>query len=93
MDVDGRLDTQKDFMMKKLDQFLSLTKEQKQAFSLIQRSYPGSVTLDVLQDDTLMNKLKSDIKTLELAEKDGFNKYIRMLMARQIPQLQSDCWE
>jgi len=93
MDVDGRLDTQKNLMIEKLDQFLSLNREQKHAFSLIQRSYPGRVTLDVLQDDSLMDKLKKDIENLESSEEDGFNKYIRMLMARQIPQLQTDCWE
>jgi hypothetical protein len=93
MQVDGMLNTHKDAMIQEIDRYLALTKEQKQAYSLIQRTYPGMRSLDVLQDQRLLEGLKGDIETLEKSEKDGFNKYIRRLMTYQLPQLQTDCWE
>ncbi len=92
MQVDGRLDTQKEEMIKELNRFLGLSKEERQAYSLIQRTYPGMRSLDVVQDKNLLAGLKKDIEVLEKREKDGFNKYIRKLMSYQLPQLQTDCW-
>ena len=92
MQVDGRLDTNRDAMIRELDRYLALSKEQKQAYSLIQRTYPGMRSLDVVQDEELMKRLRTDIEKLEKQEEDGFNKYIRMLMSYQLPQLQTDSW-
>lgn len=92
MQVDGRLDTHRDAMIQELDRYLALSKEQKQAYSLIQRTYPGMRSLDVVQDEKLIKRLGKDIEKLEKQEEDGFNKYIRMLMSYQLPQLQTDTW-
>ncbi|MFH1491519.1 MAG: radical SAM protein [Pseudomonadota bacterium] len=92
MQVDGRLDTMKDAMLRELDRFLGLPPEQKQAYSLLQRSHPGMRPLEVLQDEDLMERLRENIEELEKQEGDGFNKTIRMLMTRQLPRLQIDCW-
>lgn len=92
MQVDGPLDTQKQAMIEEIDQFLSLTGEQKQAYSLIQRTYPGMRALDVVRDEKLIEELKPKIEELERREADGFNKHIRNLMTYQLPQLQTDCW-
>ncbi len=91
MQVDGRLDTHKDDMIKEIDKYLSMTREQKQAYSLIQRTYPGMRPVDVVQDEKIMESLRKDIEILE-KEEGGFDNYIRMLMARQLPQPQTDCW-
>ena len=93
MQVDGRLDQDKTEMIQKIDQYLSLSREQKQAFSLIQRSYPRETPLDVVQDKDIVEKIGRDVKNLEARETDGFNNYIRKLMTYQLPQPQTDCWE
>jgi adenylosuccinate lyase len=91
MQVDGRLDTQKEDMIKEIDKYLFLTREQKQAYSLIQRAYPGMRSVEVVRDEKVMDGLRKDIESLE-KEEGGFDNYIRMLMTRQLPQPQTDCW-
>jgi radical SAM superfamily enzyme len=92
MQVDGYLDTDKAAMLRELDAFLSLTKEQKQAYSLIQRSYPAQQPIDVIKDPKVMEQLLPEIEKLEQRGDDGFNKYIHYLMTYQLPQPQTDNW-
>jgi len=91
MQVDGRLDTEKATMIKEIDRYLALTREQKQAYSLIQRTYPGMRSIEVVQDKRVIEQLRKDIERLE-KEENGFNRHIRMLMTYQLPQPQTDCW-
>lgn len=91
MQVDGRLDTDKKAMINEIDRYLALTDEQKLAFSLIQRSYPGMRSVDVVMDEGVMDKMRKEIKRLEKDEGDPYD-YIRMLMSYQLPQPQTDCW-
>ncbi len=93
MQVDGRLDTHKQAMLDEIDRYLAMSREQKQAYSLIQRTYPGMRDITVVQDDRLMDEALGKIRHLEEHEEDGFNKYIRSLMTHQLPQLQTDCWD
>jgi radical SAM superfamily enzyme YgiQ (UPF0313 family) len=93
MNVDGHLDRHKQAMIDEIDRYLALSREQKQAYSLIQRTYPGMKDIAVVQDDDLMDKVRGEIRRLEDQEEDGFNKHIRSLMALQLPQLQTDCWD
>lgn len=93
MQVDGRLDQKKARMLEEIDRYLSLSREQKQVFSLIQRSHPRATPLDVVQNQDVVEKVKKDIQRLEAREKDGFDKYIRTLLSYQLPQPQTDCWE
>jgi hypothetical protein len=92
MQVDGRLDRDKPAMIAELDKFLSLDPIRQQAFSLIQRSYPGLLPLDVVDDPKTMEKAGKEIQRLEASAPDGFNKAIRALMTRQLPPLPSDNW-
>ena len=91
MEVDGPLNVHKGVMIEELDRYLAMPREHRQAYSLLQRSYPGMRSLDVLQDEKLMEGLKKEIEILE-KEEDGFNKHIRTLMSHQLPQLQTGCW-
>ena len=91
MQVDGRLDRQKEAMIAEIDRYLAMSREQKQAYSLIQRTYPGMRSLDVVEDEKVVKELSRDIKDLEKDE-NGFNRHIRNLMVYQLPQLQTDCW-
>ncbi|MDZ7697487.1 MAG: radical SAM protein [Deltaproteobacteria bacterium] len=91
MQVDGRLDRDKQAMIHEIDQYLALTHEQKQAYSLIQRSYPGMRPLDAVEDDRVVKQLAGKITALE-KEEDGFDNHIRRLMTFQLPQPQTDAW-
>lgn len=93
MQVDGLLDTQKEVMIREIDKYLTLTQKQKQAYSLLQRSYPGRRPLETVEDEALIGRLTGDITRLEEREEDGFNQYIRMLMSHQLPQPQTNHWE
>ena len=93
MDVDGPLDREKENMLAKIDQFLSLTQEQQRVFSFLQRTYPSHLRpIEVLQNEDLIKKVSAEIKKLEQQEAGGFNKYIAKLMARQLPQPQTENW-
>jgi radical SAM superfamily enzyme YgiQ (UPF0313 family) len=93
MQIDGYLDEKKEWMLKELDNFLSLNKEQKRAYILLQRSagymrYP----VDAVKDDKVMQQLLPEIRKLEGKGEDGFDAYIANLMSYQLPQPQTDEW-
>ncbi|RPI75520.1 MAG: radical SAM protein [Desulfobacteraceae bacterium] len=93
MDVDGPLDRERENMLVKINQFLSLTPEQQKVFSFLQRTYPSHMQpVEVLKNEELVKKVLAEIKKLEEREVDGFNKYIARLMARQLPQPQTENW-
>jgi hypothetical protein len=92
MQVDGRLDKDKQAMIDEIKKFLDLDPLQQQAFSLIQRSYPVMLPLDAVEDPHVMEKTKKEIQRLEESSPDGFNKTIRALMVRQLPPPPSDSW-
>jgi radical SAM superfamily enzyme YgiQ (UPF0313 family) len=94
MQVDGYLDVDKAAMLRELDAFLSLSKEQKQAYSLLQRSYPSvQHPIDVVKDPKVIAELLPEIEKLGERGADGFNQYIRHLMTYQLPQPQTDNWQ
>jgi radical SAM superfamily enzyme YgiQ (UPF0313 family) len=93
MQVNGYLDEKKAAMLEELDKFISLTSEEKKAYSLLRRYYPAvQRSVDVLQDEGVVKELSREIERLEGAYEDGFNKYIEQLMAYQVPQPQTDNW-
>ncbi|OGP53626.1 MAG: hypothetical protein A2Y65_04705 [Deltaproteobacteria bacterium RBG_13_52_11] len=94
MQVDGYLDTDKAAMLHELDAFLSLTKEQKQAYTLLQRSNPSlQHPINVVKDPKVMEQLLPEIEKLEKRGADGFKQYIQHLMSYQLPQPQTDNWQ
>jgi radical SAM superfamily enzyme len=93
MQVDGFLDEKKAYMLSELDKFLSLTKEQKQAYSLIRRTSYISYPIDVVFDETVMNQIRPQIAKLEKNGENGFDKYIQDIMSYQIPQPQTGKWQ
>lgn len=92
MQVDGRLDISKKAMLEEIDRYLALTKEQKESYSLIQRSYPGMRGLEIVQDEGIMARMRDEIKRLE-KDGDGVDNYIRTLMSYQLPQTQTNSWD
>jgi radical SAM superfamily enzyme len=92
MQVDGYLDTDKAAMLCELDAFLSLSKEQQQAYSLLQRSYPAQHPIDVVKDPKVMEQLLPEMEKIQKRNEDGLNKYIQHLKTYQLPQPQTDNW-
>lgn len=93
MGVDGYLDSQKDEMLQEIDTYLSLSKMQKQAYSLLHRSGHYFQKLDdLVRDERMLDQIAGEIEKLEKNGKDGFNKYIRHLMSYQLPQPQTANW-
>lgn len=92
MQADGPLDTQKGAILGVLDEYLSLSRDEKRAYSLLHRSYPGRRSIDAVRDEKLMKQILPEIRKLDEREEDGFNKYIRTLMSYQLPQPQTENW-
>jgi len=92
MQVDGRLDADKKTMIREIDRYLALTREEKLAYSLIQRTYPGMRDPGIVQNGEVMEKIRKEINRLE-QEPGGADVYIRSLMTCQLPQPQTDSWD
>jgi len=92
MQVDGYLDEKKAYMLEELDAYLALTKQEKQAYSLLRRGSYGSYPLSVVKEEKIMKRIIPEIEKLEKSGEDGFNKYIETLMTYQLPQPQTDDW-
>jgi len=93
MQVDGYLDEKKAYMLQELDKFLALTKEQRQAYSLLRRTSYMNYPVEVVLNEGTMRQIRPEIEKLEKSGKDGFDKYIQHLMSFQIPQPQTDNWK
>jgi hypothetical protein len=48
--------------------------------------------VDAVQNDAHMKQIIPEIEKLEKSGKDGFNKYIQLLMSYQLPQPQTENW-
>ncbi|MBA4416942.1 MAG: radical SAM protein [Syntrophus sp. (in: bacteria)] len=93
MQIDGYLDEKKAYMLSELDKFLSLTKEQKQAYSLIRRTSYMNYPIDVVSDETVMKQIRPEIAKLEKNGDNGVYKHIQDIMASQIPQPPTGEWK
>ena len=91
MHVDGYLDRDRDRMLEDLDSFLALSELDQKAYVLLQRSgHYGVHPTEMLKEQGLMNQLHEKVKELEDGE--GFDRYIRAMMACQLPRPQSGLW-
>jgi len=93
MYVDGYLDQTRAKMLNDLDDYLSLTKEQKQAYSLLRRGSQINYPAGVVRDEDVMKKVRPEIEQREKSGKDGFYQYINHLMTYQLPRPQTDNWK
>jgi coproporphyrinogen III oxidase-like Fe-S oxidoreductase len=93
MQVDGFLDEKKEDMLKELDAFLSMTKRQKQVYTMLHYAGFGNNPLSVVQDQNVLDRVVPEIEKLEKSGGEhGFDEYIRMLKTYQLPQPQTDNW-
>ena len=93
MQVDGFLDEKKEDMLKVLDAFLSMTKRQRQVYTLLHYAGFGNYPLSVVHDQNVLDRVVPEIEKFEKSGGEhGFDKYIRMLKTYQLPQPQTDNW-
>jgi hypothetical protein len=93
MQVDGYLDEKKEEMLKELDAFLSMTKRQRQVYTLLHYAGYSRNPLSVVYDQNVLNQVVPEIEKLERnGGEQGFENYIRMLKTYQLPQPQTDHW-
>jgi len=93
MHVDGHLDRDRNRMLEDLNSFLSLPKLDQKAYVLLQRSgHYGVHPMEMLEHQNLMNQLHEKIRELESGNGDGFDRYIRAMMAGQLPRPQTGSW-
>jgi radical SAM superfamily enzyme YgiQ (UPF0313 family) len=93
MQVDGFLDEKKEYMLKELDTFLSMTKRQKQVYTLLHYAGYSRYPLSVVYDQNVLDQVVPEIEKIERnGVEHGFDEYIRMLKTYQLPQSQTDNW-
>jgi hypothetical protein len=93
MHVDGFLDEKKEYMLKELDAFLSMTKRQRQVYTLLHYAGYGRFPLSVVNDQNALDQVVPEIEKLERnGGEQGFDEHVRMLKTHQLPQPQSDNW-
>ena len=92
MQVDGYLNEKKDVMLAELDKFLSLTKMQKQVYSLLRRASFRAYPIEIVHDQKVMDQVMPEVEKLGKSGDDGFNRYIKLLMSHQLPQPQTEEW-
>jgi len=93
MQVDGFLDEKKEAMLKELDAYLSMTKRQKQVYTLLHYAGYSRNPLSIVNDTQVLDRVVPEIERLEESNgEQGFDAYIRMLKTCQLPQPQTDRW-
>jgi coproporphyrinogen III oxidase-like Fe-S oxidoreductase len=93
MQVDGFLDEKKEEMLKELDAYLSMTKRQRQVYTLLHYTGYSRSPLSVVNDQKVLDQVIPEIERLEKSGREhGFDEYIRMLKTYQLPQPQTDHW-
>jgi hypothetical protein len=93
MQVDGFLDEKKEDMLKELDAFLSMTKRQRQVYTLFHYAGYNRYPLSIVYDQNVLDQVVPEIEKLERnSGEQGFDEYIRMLKTYQLPQPQTDHW-
>jgi len=93
MQVDGFLDEKKEDMLRELDTFLSLTKRQRQVYTLLHYAGYCRSPLSIVNDQKVLDQVVPEIEKLERdGGEEGFDEYVRMLKTYQLPQPQTDHW-
>jgi radical SAM superfamily enzyme YgiQ (UPF0313 family) len=92
MQVDGFMDERKEDMLKELDAFLSMTRRQRQVYTLIHYSGYSRSPLSIVHDQKILDQVIPRIEELERSGEQAFEEYIRALKTCQLPQPQTDNW-
>lgn len=82
MYVNGYVDDNKEEMLKGIDDYLSLSKEQKRAYSLLKRGSYGSLPIDVVRNEDTMKQIRPELERIDETAKGGIDGYINRLLSR-----------
>ncbi len=82
MYVDGYLDENKEQMLKDLDDYLFLSKEQKQAYSLLKRGSYGNLPIGVVRNEDTMDQIRPELERIDKTAEGGIDGYINRLLSR-----------
>jgi len=93
MQVDGFLDEKKECMLKELDAFLSMTKRQRQVYTLLHYAGYNRSPLSIVNDQNVLEQVVPEIEKLERnGGEQGLDEYVQRLKTYQLPQPQTDNW-
>jgi hypothetical protein len=82
MYVNGYLDANQEQMLKDLDDYLSLSKEQKRAYSLLKRGSYGSLPIGIVHNEDTMKQIRSELERIDKTEKGGIDGYLHRLLSQ-----------
>ena len=82
MSVNGYVDENKEQMLKELDDYLSLPKEQKQAYSLLKRGSYASLPIDVVRSEETMKRIRPELERIDREAEGGIDGYLNRLLSR-----------
>jgi hypothetical protein len=76
MHLNGYLDENKEQMLKDIDDYLSLSNEQKQAYSLLKRGSYGNLSIEVVRNEDNMKQVRPELERIEKTEEGGIDGYL-----------------
>jgi hypothetical protein len=76
MHVNGYLDENKEQMLKDIDDYLSLSKEQKQAYSLLKRGSYGNLSIEAVRNEDNMEQIRPELERIDTTEEGGIDGYL-----------------
>ena len=80
-------------MLKELNAYLSMTKRQRQIYTLLHYAGYSRYPLSVVNDRNVLDQVVREIERLEKSGGEhGLDEHIRMLKTYQLPQPQTDNW-
>jgi len=82
MDLNGFPDEEKANMLSIIDDYLSLSEEQKQAYSLLKRGSYGNIPVNVVRDEDNMRQLRPELERISKTAEGGIDGYLNRLLSR-----------
>ena len=93
MQVDGFLDEKKEDMLNELEAYLSMTKRQRQVYTLLHYAGYGRFPLSIVNDQDILDQVVPEIEKMERdSGEQGFDEYVQTLKTFQLPRPQTDNW-
>ena len=82
MDLNGYLDEDKEQMLKIIDDYLSLSTEQKRAYSLLKRGSYGALPVDVVRSEETMKLMRAELERIDRTADGGIDGHLHRLLSR-----------
>ena len=76
MHVNGYLDENKEQVLKDIDDYLSLSKEQKQAYSLLKLGSYGNLSIEAVRNEDAMKQIRPELERIDKTAEGGIDGYL-----------------